>query len=91
MKELTVCLLNVKGIGDILKRREFKPEHGRKIKIKKLAENWSWRKLMIFGKVTIIKSLLTSQLVYILIPLWTCSEAMKETNELLYKFLWDGK
>ena len=42
-------------------------------------------------KETIIKSLLVSQLVYILTPLQTCSEAMKETNELLYKFLWDGK
>ena len=81
----------LRALGICYNEENLKQSMAEKIKIKKLAENWSWRKLIIFGKVTIIKSLLTSQLVYILTPLWTCSEAMKETNELLYKFLWDGK
>ena len=60
-------------------------------KIRKLTENWSFRRLSLLGKVTVIKNLLASQLVYILTPLPTCHMAIKEINDLLCKFLWDGK
>ena len=60
-------------------------------KIRKLTENWSFRRLSLLWKVTVIKTLLASQLVYILTPLPTCHMAIKEINDLLYKFLWDGK
>ena len=60
-------------------------------KIRKLTENWSFRRLSLLGKVTVIKTLLASQLVYILTPLPTCHVAIKEINDLLYKFQWDGK
>ena len=39
----------------------------------------------------VIKSLLASQLVYIMSPLPTSSEHLKDINNLLYQFLWDGK
>ena len=38
-----------------------------------------------------MKSLLASQLVYILSPLPTPSGYLKEINSVLYKFLWDGE
>ena len=60
-------------------------------KIKKLVENWELRKLTIFGKISVIKALLASQLVYILTPLRTCPKTPKEVNALLFKFLWDDK
>ena len=60
-------------------------------KIRKLTENWSFRRLSLLGKVTVIKALQASQLVYVLTPLPTCHVAIKEINDLLYKFLWDGK
>ena len=60
-------------------------------KIKKLAENWSLRRLTLFGKVTVIKAFLGSQLAYVLTPLRTCEKTLKEINDLLFKFLWDGK
>ena len=60
-------------------------------KIKKLVENWGLRKLSIFGKISVIKALLASQLVYILTPLRTCPKTLKEVNALLFKFLWDDK
>ena len=60
-------------------------------KIKKLVENWELRKLNIFGKISVIKALLASQLVYILTPLRTCPKTLKEVNALLFKFLWDDK
>ena len=63
----------------------------KKEKINKIIENWQFRRLTLLGKITVIKSLLASQLVYILSPLPTPSEYLKEINSLLYKFLWDGK
>ena len=50
-------------------------------KIKKLTEKWSLKKL----------TLLASQLVYILTPLQTCPNTIKEINAILFKFLWDKK
>ena len=60
-------------------------------KIKNLAENWSLRRLTLFGKITVIKSLLASQLVYVLTALRTCQDTLKEINKILFNFLWDGK
>ena len=39
----------------------------------------------------VVKSLLVSQLVYIMSPLPTSSGHLKDINNLLYQFLWDGK
>ena len=38
-----------------------------------------------------MKSLMVSQLVYILSPLPTDHEAVKEVNNLFYNFLWGGR
>ena len=43
------------------------------------------------GKITLIKSLLVSQLIYILTPLPTYTNALQMDNKLLFEFLWDGK
>ena len=59
--------------------------------ISKTIENWQFRRLMLLGKIVVIKSLLASQLVYIMSPLPTPSEHLKDINNLLYQFLWDGK
>ena len=63
----------------------------KKEKISKIIENWQFRRLTLLGKITVIKSLLASQLVYILSPLPTPSGYLKEINSLLYRFLWNGK
>ena len=60
-------------------------------KIRNITENWAVRRLTMFGKITIIKAFLVSQLVYILTPLPTHHSALKDINTSLYKFLWDGK
>ena len=60
-------------------------------KISKIIENWQFRRLTLLGKITVIKSLLASQLVYVLSPLPTPNGYLKEINSLLYNFLWDGK
>ena len=42
-------------------------------------------------QITVLKSLIASQLVYILSPLPTNHHALEEINNLFFKFLWSGK
>ena len=56
--------------------------------VKKLINIWSSRGLSIYGKVTIIKSLIIPKLVYISSLLPTPKEIIQELNRLLFKFLW---
>ncbi|KAL9958593.1 hypothetical protein ACROYT_G035627 [Oculina patagonica] len=60
-------------------------------KIESVIESWQFRRLSLIGKITIIKSLLVSQLVYILTPLTTSVEALQKVNKMFFDFLWDGK
>ena len=59
--------------------------------ISKTIEIWQFRRLTLLGKIVVVKSLLVSQLVYIMSPLPTSSGHLKDINNLLYQFLWDGK
>ena len=58
--------------------------------IKKLINIWSSRGLSIFGKVTITKSFLIPKFVYVCSLLPTPNEMVKQLNQLLFKFLWEG-
>ena len=60
-------------------------------KLKKIIGSWSARRLTLLGKITVLKSLAVSQLVYVLASLPTIHGALKEINSLLYEFLWDAK
>ena len=59
--------------------------------IKKLINIWSSRGLSLYGKVTIIKSLLLPKVVYTSSLLPTPEHIIKELNHLIYNFLWRGK
>ena len=53
---------------------------------------WSRRYLTLYGKVTVIKTLLVSQFVYLIIPLLTPpKETLNKIQADLYKFIWGGK
>ena len=52
---------------------------------------WELRPLSLLGKITVLKSLIASQLVYILSPLPTNHNAIREINNIFLNFLWDGK
>jgi len=52
---------------------------------------WELRRLSLLGKITVLKSLIASQLVYILSPLPTNHNAIKVINNIFFNFLWDGK
>ena len=60
--------------------------------IKKLINIWSARGLLIYGKVTIIKSFLIPKYIYICSILPTPKELLKELSKILslFKFLWKG-
>ena len=62
-------------------------------KMENIIKIWSWRKLSLFGKVTIIKSLLQSQLVYPMAVLPSPGSAFhkKIEKKTLFKYLWNGK
>ena len=87
------CKVNALGVwlSTIKEESAMLNFRGKKEKISKIIENWQFRRLTLLGKITVIKSLLASQIVYILSPLPTPSGYLKEINSLLYKFLWNGK
>ena len=58
--------------------------------IKKLINIWSSRNLSIYGKITIIKSFLIPKFVFICSVLPTPKEVVKQLNEMMFKFLWNG-
>ena len=59
--------------------------------MKKLTYIWSSRGLSIYGKVTIIKSLLIPKLVYASSLLPTPANIIKQVEHTIYTFLWKGK
>ena len=59
--------------------------------IKKQINIWSSRGLSLYGKVTIINSFLIPKFVYISSLLPTPKKFIKELNQLIFKFLWNGK
>ena len=60
-------------------------------KVKEILRCWKYRRLTLIGKITVIKSLVVSQLVYLLSPLCSNYKVLNEINDLLYTFLWNGK
>ena len=60
-------------------------------KIKLIMGCWKLRRLGLLGKITILKSLIASQLAYIFSPLQTHHTAIKEINVMFYNFLWNDK
>ena len=63
----------------------------KKEKIVKILNCWQVRRLTLLGKITVIKSLAASQLVYIMSPLPSSQSYLKEIHQILYNFLWDGR
>ena len=60
-------------------------------KVRNSLSCWELRRLTLLGKIVVLKSLIASQLVYILSPLPTNHSAINEINSMFFNFLWDGK
>ena len=61
------------------------------IKLESILNSWSARRLTLLGKITIIKSLPVSQIVYLLSALPAPQGILQKINLLLYNFLWGSK
>ena len=62
------------------------------IEIKNLIKHWQSRKLTVFGRITVIKSLLVPKITHLFMSLPNPTEKyIQELNRLLYKFVWDNK
>ena len=51
---------------------------------------WSCRGLSLYGKITIIKSLLLPKMLYVFSILPTSGDFIKQLNTIIFKFLWKG-
>ena len=60
-------------------------------KVRNCLSSWEYRRLSFLGKIVVLKSLITSQLVYILSPLPTNHAALVEINNMFYSFLCSGR
>ena len=60
-------------------------------KIENCIRLWKTRNLTVFGKMTIIKSFLVSQIIFNAQMISIPNEVIKKINSLLYSFLWNGK
>ena len=61
-------------------------------KVKEILNCWKYHRLTLLGKITVLKSLVVSQLVYLLSPLSSNNKILHEKkNDLFYSFLWNGK
>ena len=85
MKALGISLsANIPDIAKIVYKEKLE-------KVKNVINNWQFRRLTLLGRITVIKFLAVSQLVYVLSSLETCAEVIHEVNNLLYDFLGYGK
>ena len=57
---------------------------------KKLINTWSKRKLTMYGKILIIKSIIIPKLTYIFHSLIVPNDIVKQIESLLFNFLWNG-
>ena len=60
-------------------------------KIRKILSCWKYRRLSLLGRITVLKSLVSSQLVYLLSCLPSNYSVINEINTLFYQFLCNGK
>ena len=60
-------------------------------KLQSILNSWSAKRLTLLGKITILKSLAISQMVYLFSSLPTSQKTLQDVNTILYDFLWGGK
>ena len=59
--------------------------------IQNLLNSWKRRKLTLFGKVTVLKTLIMSKCNYLLQTITVSKEILHKIETILYKFLWNDK
>lgn len=78
-------------VGMNIKEVETLNWEGKIDKIKRILDLWKMRHLTYYGKITVIKMLAASQIVYVATAVPAPKDAIKRINKLLYSFLWRSK
>ena len=60
-------------------------------RLKTVLNQWSRRKLSLYGKITVLKSLALPQIFYLLLTLSAPHYCLKQVNNLIFKFVWNNK
>jgi len=60
-------------------------------KIKRIINMWKMRNLTYYGKITIIKALLISRIIYVATVYTVPSKFIIDINKILFSFLWNSK
>lgn len=60
-------------------------------KMRNCLGHWSVRRLSLIAKITVLKSLVASQVIHLLSPLQTNAQIIKQLNDLFFDFLWNSK
>ena len=58
--------------------------------IENIVKSWNKRKITVIGRVTIVKSLMISQIVHLLMVVTVPEWVKTEINTLIFKFYWGG-
>ena len=92
LARLSVCSCCIPVLSVVVVRNFFLLNYNEKLdKVRNVLSCWKYRRRTLIGKVTVLKSLVASQLVYVLSPLHTNENIIKEVNKLFNSFLWNGK
>ena len=59
-------------------------------KIQKVINIWNMRGLSLFGRLTIVKTLLIPKFLYVSSIIQTPMETIKRVERMIFKFLWKG-
>ena len=60
-------------------------------KMEGIMKSWMMRNLTILGKITLVKSFLASQFIYIMQGLILPQDVLTRINTLLFKYIWNSK
>ena len=78
-------------VGMNIKEVDILNWEGKIDNIKRILDLWKMRHLTYYGKITVIKMLAASQIVYVATAVPAPRDAIKRINKLLYSFLWRSK
>ena len=59
--------------------------------VENVLNNWHNERLTLIGKIAVVKAQAASQMIYVMSSLSLCLKSLKETNDVILKFLWDNK
>ena len=78
-------------VGKNVKEVEKMNWEGKIGKVTRIQNSWKMRNLTYNGKVTILKVLVTSQIIYLATAVPVPCDVVKKINKLMYSFLWGSR